>query len=167
ALRSAAACSRRVRLSAVSSYSNCASGAPRRTSDSARTTTVRSSKPARITSSSPTLSSLLGLQRSPLQCTLPPSMAALANARVLKKRAAHNHLSRRTLPSSFSLIIQLCQRCHVIGSYSRSLKNHLCWQYFVKTASNCSFRKLNSAFRLFRLVLPRSEEHTSELQSRE
>src|SRR5690606_42027850 len=79
-------------------------------------------------------------------------------------RAAHCHLSWRTLASSFSLIIQLCQRCHVIGSYSRSLKNHLCWQYFVKTASNCSFRKLNSAFRLFRLVLPASATFSTACQ---
>ena len=33
----------------------------------------------------------------PASCTLPPSIAVLANVRVLKKRAAHSHLSMRTL----------------------------------------------------------------------
>ena len=53
------------------------------TTDSALTTTVRSSKPVRTVSSSPTFGSFEGLQRSPRQCTLPPSMASLASARVL------------------------------------------------------------------------------------
>ncbi len=37
----------------------------------------------------------LGFTRSPLQCTFPPRTALLAMARVLKKRAAHSHLSIR------------------------------------------------------------------------
>src|SRR3546814_5336252 len=73
----------------------------------------------RISSSSPTVGSLLGLQRSQRQCTLPPSMAALASARVLKKRAAHSHLSRRTLSSSFSAIVQLYPLHVVLGCYRR------------------------------------------------
>ena len=83
ALRISAACSRRRTLSSVSSYSVCASGAPRRTTDNAFTTTVRSSNPVRSKNSSPTRGSLPGLQRSPRQCTLPLSIAALASARVL------------------------------------------------------------------------------------
>src|SRR5690349_14396200 len=71
ALRSAAAFSRLAMLASVSAYNVCASGAPRRTIDSAWTTTVRSSKPVRITNSSPMRGSLPGLQRSPRQCTLP------------------------------------------------------------------------------------------------
>ena len=54
-----------------------------RTLESAWTTTVFSSKPVRISNSSPTRGSLPGLQRSPRWCTLPLSIAALANARVL------------------------------------------------------------------------------------
>src|SRR5690606_22188093 len=46
-------------------------------------------------------SSLLALGRWPSTLILPPSMAALARLRVLKKRAAHSHLSMRTL-SMFS-----------------------------------------------------------------
>ena len=37
----------------------------------------------------------------PASWTLPPSMAVLASDRVLKKRAAHNHLSTRTFSMAF------------------------------------------------------------------
>src|SRR5215207_1377730 len=49
-------------------------------------------------SSSPACTSFDRFTRSPATCTLPPSIASTARARVLKKRAAHSHLSRRTRP---------------------------------------------------------------------
>src|SRR5215471_833809 len=45
---------------------------------------------------SPALSERAAFTRSPLTCTLPPSTASPASDRVLKKRAAHSHLSIRT-----------------------------------------------------------------------
>src|SRR5690606_18254300 len=111
ALRSAASRSRLATLSGVSSYRAAACGAPRRFSDTAFTTTTFSSQPWRISSTQPGSISRLLLQRAPLQCTLPPSMACLARLRVLKKRAAHSHLSSRTFapagvaPSSLLRIV--------------------------------------------------------------
>ena len=45
----------------------------------------------------------------PASWTLPPSMADLASDRVLKKRAAHNHLSIRTLLVPCSLSVNIRQ----------------------------------------------------------
>src|SRR5207253_8490591 len=42
------------------------------------------------------------LARAPFNSTLPPSTACAARARVLKTRAAHNHVSSRTAYSAFS-----------------------------------------------------------------
>ena len=58
-----------------------------------------SNKPEKANSAvqSTTRSALAALQRAPLTSILPPSMACLASERVLKKRAAHNHWSARTL----------------------------------------------------------------------
>src|SRR5690349_19375051 len=53
---------------------------------------------------SPVLRSLAGLVRSPFSLTLPPSIAACAADRVLKKRAAHSHLSIRTADSEVSFV---------------------------------------------------------------
>src|SRR2546430_12098866 len=47
-------------------------------------------------SSSPGASGLARLARAPFRSTLPPSIAAAAWARVLKKRAAQSQVSRRT-----------------------------------------------------------------------
>ena len=97
ALRASACASRLARLAAVSSYNNCASGAPRRWSLSCFTSTTFSSQPWRICRISPAAISFETFTRCPSRWTLPPSIAALARLRVLKKRAAHSHLSRRTL----------------------------------------------------------------------
>ncbi len=45
----------------------------------------------------------------PASWTLPPSIAVLASDRVLKKRAAHNHLSIRTLLLLCSLSVNVGQ----------------------------------------------------------
>src|SRR5260221_12154497 len=45
------------------------------------------------------------LARSPPTSTLPPSTATDAADRVLKKRAAHNHLSRRTVVGAAALSV--------------------------------------------------------------
>jgi hypothetical protein len=45
---------------------------------------------------SPGRTVLEALAASPLTCTLPPLQAAAASVRLLKKRAAHSHLSIRT-----------------------------------------------------------------------
>ena len=58
--------------------------------------TVFRSAPWRRIMVSPISSSRLGLARWPLTLTLPPLTASLASERVLKKRAAHSHLSMRT-----------------------------------------------------------------------
>ena len=47
----------------------------------------------RTTIESPIFASFAGLGRSPFSVTCPASMASTAVARVLKKRAAHSHLS--------------------------------------------------------------------------
>src|SRR5262245_62072912 len=49
---------------------------------------------------SPGLMVRAALTRSPLTCTWPPSTASAASDRVLKKRAAHSHLSIRTRAAS-------------------------------------------------------------------
>src|SRR5262249_33729051 len=59
------------------------------------TTTVHSNSPMRIASRSPGPISLPGFTRSPFSLTLPPAIAVWARLRVLKKRAAHSHLSMR------------------------------------------------------------------------
>src|SRR5690606_18087776 len=61
------------------------------------TVTIFSSHPWRMLRVSPGLSSRLGFGRWLLTLIFPFSMAALARLRVLKKRAAHSHLSIRTL----------------------------------------------------------------------
>ncbi len=72
-----------------------ASAGPRR-SASARTTTVQR-RPPRLTSTvSPGRTSFAGFTRAPPTWTWPPSTASVAAPRVLKKRAAHSHLSIRT-----------------------------------------------------------------------
>src|SRR5437868_4876986 len=57
--------------------------------------------------SSPSWSCFDRLARSPFTSTLPVSIAFAASARVLKKRAAHSHLSSRTLAISSELILAL------------------------------------------------------------
>src|SRR5207237_1374535 len=82
-----------MRDSGRSSYSVCAMLAGPRRSASARTSIVHSAVPIRICSTSPACTSFAGLMRTPFRWTWPPSTAAVASARVLKKRAAHSHLS--------------------------------------------------------------------------
>src|SRR6266567_3841790 len=91
-----ARCSRSRLPSASSTYRVAAVAGGPRCSDRARTTTRYSNGPRRIRSRSPTASSFARLARAPPTSTLPPPMAAAARARVLKKRAAHNHRSSRT-----------------------------------------------------------------------
>src|SRR5207253_11005724 len=54
----------------------------------------------RTRSRSPTRSCFARFARAPFTSTLPPSMAAAATARVLKKRAAQSQVSRRTEETS-------------------------------------------------------------------
>src|SRR5437867_11881182 len=54
-------------------------------------------------SSSPEATGLARLARAPFTSTLPPSMAAAACARVLKKRAAQSQVSRRTVSLAMPL----------------------------------------------------------------
>src|SRR5258705_3744160 len=96
ALRSAICATRRAMLSSLSIKSLRASSTGPRRSESAVTVTLHSNSPTRIESASPTLTSFDGLIRSSRNLTLPATTAACASARVLKKRAAHNHLSMRT-----------------------------------------------------------------------
>lgn len=80
----------------VSRYRTAASTAPPRRSDKPSTSTVKSSQPRLMFSVSPHFTSLAALARFPFSRTCPPSIADLACDRVLKKRAAHSHLSSRT-----------------------------------------------------------------------
>lgn len=59
--------------------------------------TNQSYGPMRMRSASPLCTGLAGFARLPFTSTFPPVAAAAARARVLKKRATHNHLSSRTL----------------------------------------------------------------------
>ena len=105
ALRASAARARLSMLASVSSYKVWAIGAARRCSLVAITLTSRSSQPWRMRNMSPGATSRETFTFWPASRTLPPSMAVLASDRVLKKRAAHNHLSIRTLllPCSLSV----------------------------------------------------------------
>src|SRR5438034_530003 len=91
-----ARCSRSRLPSASSTYRVAAVAGGPRCSDRARTITRYSNGPRRIRSRSPTASSFARFARAPPTSTLPPPIAAAARARVLKKRAAHNHRSSRT-----------------------------------------------------------------------
>jgi hypothetical protein len=62
--------------------------------------TIHSSEPLSMSSLSPIFTARAGLTLSPLSLTLPSSTAVVASERVLKKRAAHSHLSMRTLSIS-------------------------------------------------------------------
>lgn len=86
-------------LASSSTYSFAASAAGPRFSLSASTVTRCSKAPMRICSASPVLISFDGFGRSALSVILPPSTACAARLRVLKKRAAHSHLSMRTRSS--------------------------------------------------------------------
>jgi len=90
---SAASTVRRARLSSVSAKSAAATVAGPRLSESSRTVMTCSKGGRRMLTLSPTFSSLAGLERSPFTDTRPPSTASTARVRVLKKRAAHSHLS--------------------------------------------------------------------------
>src|SRR6267143_362249 len=60
------------------------------------TTSDHCTVPTRTSSASPTRTSFEGFTRAPFSCTWPPTTASVARLRVLKKRAAHSHLSIRT-----------------------------------------------------------------------
>src|SRR3569623_2609385 len=62
---------------------------------SARTVSVQTISPRWRSSRSPGVTSRAGLTRSPFNFTRPLSLAWVAKLRVLKKRAAHSHLSSR------------------------------------------------------------------------
>src|SRR3989338_4035283 len=62
----------------------------------------------RMSSMSPGATALAGLMRASLSSTLPHSIAAVASERVLKKRAAHSHLSMRNL--SLSSLLSMVMR---------------------------------------------------------
>ena len=65
-----------------------------------------------------------GLTRTPLRCALPPSTASAASERVLKKRAAHSHLSirSRSAPLSFvELFIKIFHRKGRKGTQGKTL----------------------------------------------
>ena len=83
-------------LVSVSSYINIAWAAGPRRPPCCKTMTVYSSIPRRILNSSPTLTNLEDFTRSPFRWTLPPFIDSAAKDRVLKKRAAHSHLSNRS-----------------------------------------------------------------------
>src|SRR5450830_1530266 len=93
--RFSATAARRATLTSVSSYRLRATGAEPRTSDNPITSTSHRSEPLSISSTSPNLTLRAGLTRSPLTVTLLWSTASQASERVLKKRAAHSHLSSR------------------------------------------------------------------------
>ena len=96
--RSSAVPLARLARSSVSSYSVAATLAGPRRSASASTSTVHSC-PSRCGSPAdrPPCTSFAGFTRAPFRCTWPPSTDSVASARVLKKRAAQSHLSRRTV----------------------------------------------------------------------
>jgi hypothetical protein len=94
--RSSACCSRAVRDSGVSAYIVAAALAGPRRSATSVTATVRRTVPIVTSIVSPARTTFDGFTRSPLTCTRPPSTAAVPAPRVLKKRAAHSHLSIRT-----------------------------------------------------------------------
>ena len=84
------------------------------------TTTIFSSIPCLILRVIPSVRSLLAFARFPSIWIFPPRIAAFAKPRVLKKRAAHSHLSRRTFfPTLFSLskwkdLIKAGDRCKTL-----------------------------------------------------
>src|SRR6202166_794447 len=84
-------------LSGVSRYSVWASAAAPRLSDRILTVTCHCMAPLSISNLSPLFRLRAGLARSSFQRTLPDSIASAASERVLKKRAAHSHLSMRTV----------------------------------------------------------------------
>ena len=65
--------------------------------------------PARALESSAELFIGAGLARCPPTSTLPVSTACLASARVLKNRAAHSQMSRRTDSTACSMVRILCR----------------------------------------------------------
>src|SRR5450432_355454 len=69
---------------------------------------------------SPSWTSRARLPRSPLTSTFPPSTAWAAAERVLKKRAAHNHLSRRTRKGN-PAVGAVAEVAEVVGSDTGSI----------------------------------------------
>src|SRR5258706_13812833 len=61
------------------------------------TLTSQRQSPTRPTTMSPAFNSCAGFVLSPLSCTRPPATACCARLRVLKKRAAQSHLSKRRI----------------------------------------------------------------------
>src|SRR5690606_3114777 len=74
-----------------------ASGAETRFTSTFSTTRIRSTRPPRTTTRSPTRTFVAGLARSPLTRTCPALTAAVACERLLKTRTAHSQLSTRAL----------------------------------------------------------------------
>ena len=69
----------------------------------------------------PALTLFPGLVRCPLRCTFPPLIASPASWRVLKKRAAQSHLSRRMVAADCGLSVTSRQATEVVGSGGLSL----------------------------------------------
>ena len=105
-----ASSSRAWRLSAVSSQSVAAAVPDPLVPETPRSTTVWEKGGRRIVRRSPTATTRDRLARSPPRSTFPPSTASAASDRVLKKRAAHSHLSNLTwtLEESSVLDMALC-----------------------------------------------------------
>src|SRR5690242_20180429 len=104
ALRSSARCARNSLLASVSRYSVCATAAGPRISLSNRICTWNSPASFLICNRSPTRTSRDGLAFVPLLSILPSSQARAASDRVLKNRAAHNHLSILTPVIAFIFV---------------------------------------------------------------